>query len=184
MNPSSKQALAAGIAGLLAAAGMSGAQAATTWIDCTGQMVTTKAGKADAPVQVHEIFQIDDQAKGLFKYSEVRKSADPEPVTEFDDKSIVWAEKPDLGALDASWQGKIDRAAMTLTQEYNQGPEKTTWTEQCKPTSAPQLASSLPADQPPAQQAAPTPADQKKAPAGKPADKTKPAKAPAPQKQG
>ena len=183
MNPSSKRALAVAIAGLFAAAGMSGAQAAQSWIDCTGQMVTTKAGKADAPVQVHEIFQIDDQAKGLFKYSDVRKSADPEPVTQFDDQTIIWAEKPDLGALDSSWQGKIDRATMALNQEYDQGPEKTTWTEQCKPTSAPQLVTSLPAEPPPAQQAAPAPADQKKAPAGKPADKAKPAKAPEPDRK-
>ena len=184
MIPSSKRALAAGIAGLFAAAGLSAAQAATTWIDCTGQMVTTKAGKADAPVQVHEIYQIDDQAQGLFKYSEARKSADPEPVTAFDDKSITWAEKPDLGALDTSWQGKIDRASMALTAEYSQGPEKTSWTEQCKPTSAPQLATSLPPDQPPAPTPASAPADQKKAPATKPADKAKPAKAAGPQKAG
>ena len=184
MNSASKRALAVGMAGLFAAAGMTGAQAAQTWIDCTGQMVTTKAGKADAPVQVHDIYQIDDQAKGLFKYSETRKSADPEPVTQFDDKTIVWAEKPDLGALDASWQGKIDRAAMSLTQEFSQGPEKTTWTEQCKPTSAPQLATSLPPEPPPAQAPLPTsaPADQKKAPAAKPADKAKPAATP--QKSG
>jgi hypothetical protein len=182
MNPSSKLALAVSAAGLFAAAA-SGAQAAQTWIDCTGQMVTTKAGKADAPVQVHEIYQIDDQAKGLFKYSEARKSADPEPVTQFDDKTIVWAEKPDLGALDSSWEGKIDRAAMTLTQEYTQGPEKTNWTEQCKPTSAPQLATSLPPEPPPAQTPSSAPTDQKKAPADakKPAA---PAKASAPQKSG
>src|SRR5271166_5217208 len=70
MNPSGNRALLAAIAGLLATAATGAtAHAADTWIDCTGQMVTTKAGKADAPVQVHEIYQIDDVAKGLFKYS-------------------------------------------------------------------------------------------------------------------
>jgi hypothetical protein len=171
MTLSGKRTLAAAMLALFAtAAGASTAGAAATWIDCTGQMVTTKAGKADAPVATHEIYQIDDAAKALYKYSEARKSADPEPVTTFDDKAVAWAEKPDLGALDSSWEGHLDRASLALTQDYHQGPEVTNWTEQCKATTAPALATTIAEPTPPAPPAtaAPAaPADAKKAPAAK-----------------
>lgn len=120
--------------GLLALLTSGSAAAATTWIDCSGQMVTTKAGKADEPSAAHDVYVIDDTAKALFKYSDARKSADLEPVTAFDDKEIKWAEKPDLGALDSGWEGRLDRTAMSLRVEYHQIPETTVWTEQCKPT--------------------------------------------------
>jgi hypothetical protein len=176
MIPPGNRMLAAAMAGFFAVAGAGPASAAASgWIDCTGQMVTTKAGKAGDPAQTHEIYQIDDAAKALYKYSETRKTADPEPVTGFDDKTIAWAEKPDLGALDSSWHGQLDRASLALTQEYKEGPETTNWTEQCKATTAPELATAIvqPTPPPPPAGAAPAPADAKKAPA-KPAPAKKP----------
>ena len=175
MIPLGNRMLAAAMAGFFAAAGAGPASAAASgWIDCTGQMVTTKAGKAGDPAATHEIYQIDDAAKALYKYSETRKTADPEPVTSFDDKIIAWAEKPDLGALDSSWHGQLDRASLALTQEYKEGAETTNWTEQCKAAaSAPELATAIVQPTPP-----PPPAGAAPATPGKDAKKT-PEKAPA-----
>jgi hypothetical protein len=110
---------------------------AVSWIDCNGQAVSTTAGKAEPETSpAHDIYVLDDSIKGLFKYSPTRKMLDPEPVTAYDDKEIRWAQKPQLGALDAGWEGRLDRVALSLRIDYRKGPETTVWTEQCKPTDA------------------------------------------------
>ena len=165
--------------GLIAVLASGSATAATTWIDCSGQMVTSKAGKEDPPAAAHDIYVVDDAAKTLYKYSDARKSTDLEPVTSFDDKQITWAEKADLGALDTNWQGHLDRTAMSLRIEYKQIPEMTVWTEQCKPTDAQPIATAIdtpapdPASKPAAAPAAKPAAAPAAKPAAKPADKPK-----------
>ena len=123
-----------GLTGLLAlAAGP--AFAAMTWLDCTGQAVTTTAGKPDQQTSpAHDVYAIDDAAKAFYKYAEARKALDVEPVTAFDDAAIKWAEKPDLGALDTAWEGVLDRKSLALKLDYRKLPETTSWTEQCRAT--------------------------------------------------
>jgi len=124
----------------LAAFALSAPVHAASWIDCTGQMVTTTAGKPDQQTSpAHDIYALNDDTKTLHKYSESRKTTDTEPVTLYTMDEVKWAEKPNLGVLDASWEGRIDRKTMALKMDYHQGPETTVWTEQCRATDAPPM---------------------------------------------
>ena len=56
------------------------------------------------------------------------------PITGYSDKQFTWANNPQSGEV--SWNGTIDRAALTLKQTRDDDGEITTWTQQCKPASA------------------------------------------------
>ena len=120
---------------LLVGFGLPATALADSWIDCTGQMVTTKEGKPDQKTEdAHDIYVLDDAAKSLQKYSQTRKLIDPEPVTLYTMDEVKWVKKPSLGVLDPNWDGRLDRKTMALKLDYHVGPETTTWTETCKPT--------------------------------------------------
>lgn len=143
------------LAGLLVGALSAGpALAAESWIDCNGQKVTT--GTMDGkPVNetkpAHDIYSFDDGTKYLYKYSEERKVSDPEPVTVFSPQEIKWGDKPPPGSSStATWEGRLDRASLALTLNYQEAGTKIVWTEQCKASSPMPIATAAAAPAAPA----------------------------------
>jgi len=105
------------------------ASAAETWLLCEG----TVTGGEGGPAPVKETYAYNDDTKFLYKYSEKRKSLDPVLVRVYDAKQITWA-STSTGSNTASWEGKLDRTTMAITQSRKDGTESLTWAQTCKPT--------------------------------------------------
>lgn len=113
--------------------------AAETWIACEGTVTTSdvKDGKTEtSSAAAKDVYVYDDALKALFKYSDARKSLSPLFVTSFDDKGIVWANAggKTAGSLASAWEGRINRADMSLKLTRTERSETLTWSQTCKGT--------------------------------------------------
>lgn len=112
--------------------------AAETWIACEGKVTTTPKEGKPSVADAHDVYVLNDANKSLSKYSEPRKSADPVFVTGYDDKAVTWANAggAGTGSTAAAWEGRLDRAALSLKMTRTEQGESMVWTETCKPTNA------------------------------------------------
>jgi hypothetical protein len=114
--------------------------AAETWMSCEGSVVTTGTGPDGKPLNdtqpSKQVLAYDDGAQRLFRYSETSKKLSPMPVKSYGPDAITWA-----GSISASgfpsWEGKLDRAKMSVSVVRTENGNVMTWTEQCKPTQPP-----------------------------------------------
>jgi hypothetical protein len=114
------------------------ALAAESWFACDGNVVTKKGAAAETSATANDIYALNDEVRALYKWSPQRKTLDLISTTTYDPKSIVWVNVgKGIGSQTAHWEGRIDRANMSLKIVREDGDEMMTWTQQCKPTTAP-----------------------------------------------
>lgn len=123
------------IAGFFVLAGATGASAAPTWIECTGERVSErvvdgKTVRETGPIRDYYIF--DDANKTLSQYFEATKSRGLQKVTAFSPAEIKWAYRQ--APQEAHWEGTLDRAKMTVSVVRRQNEDIETRTATCKPT--------------------------------------------------
>lgn len=113
-----------------------GAHAADTWLACKGTMTVTPNG-AKAPTSSEpseRVLSYDDDIKRIYQWLEPKKQLSPLPEKIYTDKEITW-DVSDRTTAGSYWNGRLDRANMSLTMEYTEGDlTKTLWKEACAPT--------------------------------------------------
>lgn len=126
--------LRAALIGVVLAGVSTSAWAADTWLACDGSVVTKQLKGGESTAQtVSDVYVYNDELKKLYKYVPSMQALALLGITAYGDKQIAWS-----GAEQGTgtWQGTIDRPALSLKQTRDSVEDVMTWTEQCKPTSA------------------------------------------------
>ncbi len=105
------------------------------WLECTGELTITPAGAAATKQPAKDIYVYDPDARNLFKYSETQSRLAYLGARAVSDLDIRWSGSSS-GIGGSSWEGKLDRGAMTLNLSYKGDEESRVWSETCKPTEA------------------------------------------------
>ena len=120
--------IAAALAGVSAPA-----LAAEVWISCDGSVVTKPVKGEATTTTASDVYVYNDDTKLVYRYLP-NQTLSIMPITGYSDKQFTWANNSQSGEV--SWNGTIDRAALTLKQTRDDDGEIMTWTQQCKPASA------------------------------------------------
>lgn len=103
------------------------------WLECTGELTITPAGAAPTKQPANDIYVYDPDARNLFKYSETQRRLAYLGARAVSDLDIRWSGSSS-GIGGSSWEGRLDRGAMSLSLSYKGDQETRIWSQSCKPT--------------------------------------------------